>query len=272
MNIKLSEIKAPALAGVIKESGVRAALAEIKNCEMDGATMVDLHMSCLDEPSEENLKEIIGASGLPILALNYNIDNSLAHRGYSEDDRAEIFLRAARAGAAGIDMQGYTFHLPSKTEFCGENKYSFTRDNPREVVTDSEIIAKQCDFIERIHALGTEVLLSCHPGVTMNAEQVVELALFHEQRNPDIIKIVTVAKDDEDAAEAIRAMTLLKREVKTPVAYHASGAAGLPTRVINALLGGQIAFCIDRYKENSDRQQLDLKAMRAILDNYRRII
>ena len=269
---KLSEIPAPALAGVVKEATVRAALAEIKNCEMDGSTMIDLHMSCLDDPSEEKLKEIIGASRLPILALNYNIDNTLAPRGYSEDDRAEIFLRAARAGAAGIDMQGYTFHLPSKTEFCGEDKYSFTKGNPREIVTDSEIIAKQCDFIERIHEEGSEVLLSCHPGVVMSAEQVVELALFLEERHPDIIKMVTVAQSDEDAAEAIRAMTMLKREVKTPVSYHANGAAGIKTRIINPLLGGQIAFCIDRYKENSDRQQVDLRAMSAILDNYRRIV
>ena len=269
---KLSTIPAPALAGVVKEATVKAALAEIKNCEMHGATMIDLHMSCLDDPSEEKLKEIISASRLPILALNYNIDNTLAPRGYSEDDRAEIFLRAARAGAAGIDMQGYTFHLPSKTNFHGEDKYSFTKGNPREIVTDSEIISKQCDFIEKIHAEGAEVLLSCHPGVVMNAEQVVELALFLEQRHPDIIKMVTVAQNDEDAAEAIRAMTMLKREVKTPVAYHANGACGIRTRVINALLGGQIAFCVDRYQENSDRQQLDLQTMSTILEKYRRIV
>ena len=44
---KISEINPPALAGVIREKNVCAAVAEIKNCMYDGADMIDLHMSCL---------------------------------------------------------------------------------------------------------------------------------------------------------------------------------------------------------------------------------
>ena len=109
-------------------------------------------------------------------------------------------------------MQGYTFDLPSKNEFCGEDKYSFTKGNPKEVVTDGNIISKQCELIERVHSMGAEVLLSCHPGIPMNCGQVVELALFLEKRNPDIIKIVTRADSEDDLAESIRAMLLLKKK------------------------------------------------------------
>lgn len=63
-------------------------------------------------------------------------------------------MRAVEAGAAGIDMQGYTFHLPSKDNFCGNDEYSFTKGNPKEIVTDEFIISKQCDFIEKIHSKG----------------------------------------------------------------------------------------------------------------------
>lgn len=59
--------------------------------------------------------------------------------------------------------------MPSKDKFCGENKYSFTANNPKEVVTDLDIISKQCDFIDKIHSMGVEVLLSCHPSIAMNS-------------------------------------------------------------------------------------------------------
>ena len=69
---KVSEITSPAIAGVIREKSVEAAIAEIKNCMYDGADMIDLHMSCLENSGTDALKAIIGSSKLPVLALNYN--------------------------------------------------------------------------------------------------------------------------------------------------------------------------------------------------------
>ena len=104
------------------------------------------------------------------------------------------------------------------------------------------------------------------------SEQVVELALFLEKRSPDIIKIVTLAQDEEGLAESIRAMLLLKKEVKTPVSYHANGVAGTLSRIINPLLGGQIAFCVDRFSESSTMGQLDLRATAAVVDYVKKFI
>ena len=100
---------------------------------------------------------------------------------------------------------------------------------------------------------------------------VLFIALFLEKRNPDIIKIVTLAKNEDDLNEAIRAMTILKKEVKTPVAYHATGKAGIPSRIINPLLGGQIAFCVERYDEASDINQIDLRTARSVVDGVARL-
>ena len=119
--IRLSQLSAPALAGVVRERSVRGAIAEIKNCSYDGATMIDLHLSCLENTDTESLQRIISSSGLPVLALNYNSTYDGNDAGFSEETRVESFLRAVESGAAGIDMQGYTFHLPSKKEFFGEN-------------------------------------------------------------------------------------------------------------------------------------------------------
>ena len=70
--LKLSKLKAPALAGVVKEKNERLSIAEIKNCIYDGADMIDLHMSCLESTSVESLAKIINSSKLPILALYYD--------------------------------------------------------------------------------------------------------------------------------------------------------------------------------------------------------
>ena len=271
MRTALSKIPAPALAGVVREATAATATAEIRNCLYSGADMIDLHVSCLERDDVATLRGIIESTSLPVLALHYNIGSTGQGLDLPEEDRVAAMLRAVEAGAAGIDLQGYTFHRPSKDGFCGENRYSFTKDGPKEVVTDEAVIAKQMELIDRVHAAGAEVLLSCHPGVVLNAEQVVELALFMEQRKPDIIKIVSVAKTEEDMAESIRAMIALKKEVRTPVAYHANGAAGMLSRVVNPVLGGQIAFCVDRYKEGSTLEQPDLRTVRSIVDNMKKI-
>lgn len=269
---KLSNIPAPAIAGVIREKTTAAAIAEIKNCMYDGADMIDLHLSCLEKNDVSSLRTIVDSSKLPILALNYNRTVNWKDCGLTEEERAESFLRAVEAGVAGVDMQGYTFHTPSRDGFCGEDKYSFAKGNPKEVVTDEAIISKQCEFIENIHSKGAEVLLSCHPGIAMNSTQVVELALFLEKRNPDIIKIVTAATNEDEMLESIKAMLLLKKEVKIPVSYHANGKFGGLTRIVNPALGGQIAFCVDRFSESSTMEQLDLKTAKTVIDNIKKII
>ncbi len=269
--IKLSRLQSPVLAGVVKEKNKNSAIAEIKNCFFDGAEMIDLHLPCLDNTDNETLTAIISASKIPVLALNYHNDIHGNDCGFTEEERAELFLRAVSCGAAGIDMQGYTFDIKSKDGFFGNDTYSFTKGNPKEIVTDDITISKQCELIEKVHSRGAEVLLSCHPEIPMNSTQVVELSMFLEKRNPDIIKIVTIAENEDDLLESFKTMRMLKKEVKTAVSYHAAGAAGSLSRVINPILGGHIVFCVDGYKESSTMEQLDLKTVKAIIDNMKKI-
>lgn len=269
---KISTLKSPALAGVVREQTAGAAIAQIKNCQYDGADMIDLHMSCLESMDVDYLKSIIQSSPLPVLALNYNITYTWEDCRFSEETRVQSFLNAVHAGAAGVDMQGYTFDTKSKNEFFGDDKYSFTKGNPKEIVTDITIISKQCNFIEEIHSLGAEVLLSCHPGIPMNSEQVVDLALFFEKRNPDVIKIVTIVNTEDELIESFKAMSLLKKEVKTPVSYHAGGVKGSLSRIINPVIGGHMIFCVDRFSESSTMEQLDLKTVRSVIDNIKKFM
>ncbi len=268
---KLSDIQAPALAGVIRQSRTSAVIAQLKNCALHGADMIDLHLSCLEDTSEQTLRRIFTAATLPVLALNYNAKVDWSPKGYSEEERVDLLLRALQAGADGVDIQGYTFDEKSKNGFFGEDGYSFTKGEPKEIVTDKRVIEKQKELIERVHGMGKEVLLSCHPGVVMNTQQVVELALFLEKRNPDIVKIVTVANTEEDVAEGVRTMLALKKEVKTKVSYHLNGKAGALSRIFNPLLGGQIAFCVDGYDEWSTMEQIDLATARRVVDGIKKL-
>lgn len=114
---KPSKISAPAIASVIRESMTSAAIAEIKNCMYDGADMIDLHLSCLETNDVDALRRMVISTKLPILALNYNRTVNWEDCGFAEEERVDSFYRAIEAGVAGVNMQGYTFHAPSKDGF-----------------------------------------------------------------------------------------------------------------------------------------------------------
>ena len=63
-----------------------------------------------------------------------------------------------------------------------------------------------------------------------------------------------------------------KKSAKAAIAYHANGKAGMLTRIINPLLGGQIAFCVDRYTEASVMEQINLKCANTIVENVKKIL
>lgn len=277
MRKSFANVNTPMLAGVIKERTAANAIAQIKNCEYHGAMGIDLHLSCFDDEFKtvDSIKTIVNSSRLPILALNYNLSYDKGFYESTEEDRTDLLLKAIEAGAAAVDVQGYTFDLYSKNNFRKEYSnmdYSFIKGNPKEVVVDDKTIGKQVEFIEKIHHMGAEVLLSNHTGIAMTTEQVVELALFVEKRKPDIIKIVTPADTEEEMAEAFRTMVALKKEVKTPVSYHCSGTKGALTRIVNPILGGFMCFCNDRYQHNSEMSQPLLETAKNIFDNIKKIV
>lgn len=277
MRKSFAKVSSPMLAGVIKERTPGNARAQIRNSEYHGATGIDLHLSCFEPEfrNAESIKTIVDSARVPVLALNYNLSYD---KGFYEDDeesRTNLLLEAIKAGAAAADIQGYTFDLQSKTGFREEYShlgYSFIKGNPKEIVVDIKVIDKQMEFIEKVHHMGAEVLLSNHPGIPMTCEQVVELALFVEKRKPDIIKIVTTADTDEEMVEAFKTMVTLKKEVKTPVSYHCSGSKGALTRVVNPVLGGFMCFCNDSFAHNSDLSQPTIETAKIIIDNIKKIL
>ncbi len=273
--LSFAHAPSPLLIGVIRRRTADDAIADIRQCEKDGATAIDLHLSCLEPAAQtaDALRQIINAATTPVLALNYNQTYDWQDFETTEEERVDLLLRAMEAGASAIDLQGYTYDIASKHAYTGDTgEYSFAKNAPREVVTDPAVIARQTELIKRIHASGAEVLISTHTGVALTAEQAVDLAHFLERRNPDIIKIVAACNTEEELSEAFRTMLILKKEIKTVVHYHVSGKLGKITRIVNPLLGGHMIFCSDTQHPGANAEQLDLKNAVTAVESIKKLM
>ena len=268
MKKSFANTKPPVLAAVIKETTPKAAMAAIKNSTLAGANAFDLHISVMNKESitVEALKPVFDFTEKPILALHYNQFPDAATPKDDDNERVRQLLIALEAGAAGIDLQGYTFEPERDTKATFQSKWigenmRFASACPNEVTLNPATIEKQTELIENIHAKDGEVLLSTHTGCFLDCGQVVDLLDFLHQRKPDILKLVTSGCDtDEQLAEYFKTMLYVKeRYSDTKVHYHCNGKKTKLSRLIGPMLGAHIAFCVERYDELSVLDQLPLK-------------
>ncbi len=256
------------IVGVIKENSVNAVIRKIREGEFAGARGFDLHIPQLprEEQTLESLKKIMNSTNRPILALNYDTVN------YTDDERMESLALAAEAGAAAVDMQGYTFDRAAKDafvddEFIPEDMKFLKTVRPKEVALKPEIIEKQRAFIKRIHDIGAEVLGSIHFGTAPTKYELEALARFARSKGVDIVKMVSVCKDKHQVPEAIEATIHLNESLDFPFSYHMSGYHGIPTRKLCPLFGSYIMFCnVDYDGEGALEEQLHVRSM---VDAYR---
>lgn len=251
----------PIILGVLKEATVEDTLKQIRECESAGATAFNLHLSLLEGENREpaSLKRIFNEADSPIMAVHYNNNPKGIKRKDTSDMRMAEVIRAVECGAAGIDMQGYTFCTDSRAtleRFGDAEKYPFITASPKEVVLDPEIIEKQKDVIKRVHSLDGEVLMSCHTGVFLDTRQIVSLAKLIEEREPDFIKIVTPVENKDQVLTALQSIRALKAELHTKFSYHCSGRVGRITRYIGAYFGSSQIFAMNEYNEYADKEQL----------------
>lgn len=266
MRASFKNAPSPVAASVVRERNVRDAIAAIKNSQYAGAGAIDLHVSCLDDEFKnvESMKAIMDVTPLPILILNYNHRCDYTTYSCPEEERIALIEMGAAAGGSAVDIQGYSFNLDVKTGFQEEyatEDMLFAKKKPCEVALDPETVKKQMDFIDRMHAQGTEVLYSCHTQVNLNTEECVSLCKLLEKRNPDIIKLVIPCNTDEELAENFKTMITLRKEITScKIHFHCSGKKGRITRIVNPMLGAHLAFCIERFSSSSHHEQLDLRS------------
>lgn len=280
MKKSFANVKPPVLAAVIKGTTPKAAIAAIKNSTLAGANAFDLHISVMNKESitVETLKPVFDYTEMPVLALHYNQSGDGSPMKDDDGERVRQLLIALEAGAAGIDLQGYTFEPDRNTKATFQSRWiednmSFASACPNEVTLNPATIQKQTELIEAIHAKGGEVLLSTHTGCFLDCGQVVDLLDFLHRRKPDIIKLVTSGCDtDEQLAEYFKTMLYVKdRYPDTKVHYHCNGKKTKLSRLIGPMLGAHIAFCVERYDELSVMDQLPLKETAEMYNLFEKI-
>lgn len=237
----------PMLVSVVSERHPEACIAQFRNSIFDGADGFLLQLETLDPPhlSGQDLRHILDyACDKPVLTTNYR-------RGdLTDDELVEQDLMALQAGVTMLDLMGDLYD-PS----------------PLELSHKAEAIDQQRRLVDRVHALGGEVLMSSHTFVPMSCEQAVEHAQALASRGADMIKIAMAAHCEDDALEALRTTALLKRELKVPYLYICMGQYGKLQRAIGPLLGSSMALCVPTYTDHSHREQPLLRAEKAVLDN-----
>ena len=240
----------PVIAGIIAGQTPQELIASAKNSEFEGAggITIDLYDLKPEFRNSESFKSIINSVNLPFMFYFYRKDK---WKESSDDDRQEVLLTAADAGASMIDVMGDLYD-PS----------------PNEITYNQNAIDKQKRLIDKIHSKGADVVISSHTRCPLTTEEVVKHTLELELRGPDVVKIVTTINTEEELAEALRTTIVLNRELKTPFIHLCGGKYSRPHRFMCPVLGTSILFAVPQYvAQYSGFFQPTIKSMKAVLDN-----
>ncbi|NLX05619.1 MAG: type I 3-dehydroquinate dehydratase [Phycisphaerae bacterium] len=239
----------PVITGIMAGQTPQELIAQSRNAEFAGAQGIAIDLSDLKPEfrNSESLKSVIDSTHLPFMFFLYRNDR---WGDSSDDQRQEVLIAAADAGAAMIDVMGDLYD-PS----------------PMEITHDQNAIDRQKRLIDRIHAKHSHVVISSHMSCPRTAEQVVEQLRELELRGPDVVKIVTAVNTDDELAEAFRTTMVLRRELKTPFIHLCNGKFSRPHRFLGPALGVSIAFAVHSYEARYGMGQPTISAMKAVLDN-----
>jgi hypothetical protein len=267
MRPSFAKLPQPFIVNVIREKEPESAIATIKNAEYDGAQAHDLHLSSLGSSyhNYKDFRRIIASTSKPVLVLHYRHTNDIP-----DEERVKLQLMAIEAGAAGIDIPADVFD-PHHASFANAPEGTVQphggKEVPKELSKDPAVIEKQMQLIEKVHAMGAEVLLSSHTRVVMSCEQVVAHALEMQSRGADMVKIVSVCQNEDQLIEAFRSIVALKRVMKVPFQYQCHGEHGKLTRVVGPMLGSMLVFCNQRFAAHTFNEQPLVHAMRSVFQN-----
>ena len=251
-NKSFLQLPRPIVTCILCERTVDEAVATIRNGEFDGAHAFAIHLEPWSEKdlTDENFSRIAGASRKPVMFLRYRGSKKWPC-SMSDEERAEMLLRAVKCGASAIDFTADMFDA-----------------SPLEFTAKQSAIDQQMRYIDRAHELGGEVVMSSHVQEPRSCEQVVEHLKAVEKRGADFAKIVTPANTEEEFVEAVKTTLMLRREMKIPFIHLCGGKFALPHRYLSPTLGNSLTFCVQRYTECFVTTQPPVKNMLNVLNNY----
>ena len=242
----------PFVVGMTLKATPSESIYNIKNSISAGADAIAVQLCKMkrEHRTEEALRRVFAsAAGRPIYLTNYRWSEN---EGRTEEEITEELVQVMQYGATLADVPGDTF--------CEDKEYQMT--------TDPEAIRKQMALIDRLHALGKEVIMSSHVFRFLPAEKVLEIAKEQVRRGADIVKIVAGANSEEEEMENLRITSLLKKELSCPFIFLAAGTHAKILRMIGPMLGCFAHFAVYEYDSNAVLTQPTIAAARAVLDHF----
>ena len=244
----------PIVTCIRRAETVNQAVSTIKNGEFDGAPAFAVHLEGFDRESltDKNLHAIASATHRPVMFLRYRANMCPGDTtSLTDDERADVLLRCIRCGAAAVDLTADMFDA-----------------SPLEFTANPAAVDKQRRFIDDVHALGGECVMSSHIYEPRTCEQVLEQMKAVEARGADFAKIVTMVDTEEQFLDAIHTTLELHREMKIPFIHLCNGRFSRMHRFLSPALGNALTFCVWHYTAQYVSGQPPIQNMMTILRNY----
>ncbi len=240
----------PLIMAMIAAEEPGSAIPIIRNSIYSGAESFGIELEAMDGryKTEENYRWLFDcAEERPIYVTNYRTKKNSGKR---DDELAEGLLLARKAGATLCDVMGDLYD-PA----------------PLELTYQPQAVDRQKRLIEKIHAMGGEVLISSHTKKFLEAEKVLEMLLEQEARGADVAKIVTRADSEEELQQNMETMLLLKRKLRIPFIFLSNGRYCKLQRTLGSLYCAPFLLCVPQYTALSSQEQPLLGAVQRIVSN-----
>lgn len=242
----------PLLTAMVICTTADACIEKIKASEAAGADAFGIQLERLEKQyrTEEHLRAIFAACGdKPIYITSYRYGEN---EDLTEEQRVDLLLLALDCGATLCDVMG---DLYCKSE--------------KEITYDEAAVEKQKALIAEIHRRGGEVLMSCHTGAKLTAEETLEIAKAQQERGADVCKIVNVTENIEEMPECFRTIQLLKSSLQSKFLYLVNGPCAVMIRQTGPNLGVCTYLCVQNHGQFDNQSQPVLGNMKAVRDHMK---
>ena len=222
----------------------------IKNAIYDGADGFLIHTEQLEEAyrSDESLKRTFAATGnRPILVLAYRGPR----KDETDEDRAEFLLHSLDLGADSVDVMSDFYDAGA----------------PDQYTTDPVAIKKQEELIAKVHAKGKTVMMSTHTDKMLTLEETMEIALEHQRRGADIVKMVLKPDRYGLVPDGLRICQEVSSALEVPFLFIMNTDYGKATRLIAPLFGSCMILCAQDYHYCTNVDKPLVRAARDIYNN-----
>lgn len=236
----------PTLTAMLKSGTTEGILGEIEAMLGQGTDAFGFQIEQMkpEERRTENYKKIFSAMrGKPAYVTNYIRGNSVPH---TDEELTEELYVAVECGAKLIDVRCDLFDR-----------------QPDEYTFNETAIARQKKIIEKLHAMGAEVLMSTHIFHFVPSEEVLKIALSQQERGVDIVKIVTMANSEEELMDNLKTTVTLKEKLSVPSLFLCNGTHCKKHRILGPVLGSDMFLAVENSR--TEDNQPTLKRAKEIL-------